>query len=276
VSAALSSRAAKSLTTAEECGLKPKDVFKECDQCPEMMVIPAGSFLMGWNDKDDESNASPRHQVTISKPFAVGKFHVTVAQFADFVAETGHKTGECDDRSHATWRHPDFQQAGNHPVVCVSWNDALAYAAWLSKRTDKVYRLLSEAEWEYSARAGTTSRWFWGSNADDARSYAYETFYGDYPYTAPVGSRKPNMFGLYDMAGNANQIVLDCYNENYTGAPTDGSAWTTEPCQGGHVVRGGDSNSPEAWMRSAHRGSSVEPDERSSDNGFRVARTLSR
>jgi formylglycine-generating enzyme required for sulfatase activity len=270
----LSSRAAKPLTAAEECGLKPRDLFKECDQCPDMVVIPAGSFFMGWNDENDKDAASPKHQVTFSKPFAVGRFHITVAQFAAFVGETSHKMGECDDRSHATWRDPRFRQAGNHPVVCVSWKDALTYVAWLSKTTGQVYRLLSEAEWEYAARAGTTTRWFWGNNAADARAYAYESIFGDYTDTAPVGSRKPNMFGLYDMAGNANQIVLDCYHENYDGAPTDGSAWTTGQCQRRHVVRGGDYNGPEGWMRSAFRGVPVEPDERSATTGFRVARTL--
>jgi len=200
----LSSRAAKPLTAAEECGVKPMDSFRECDKCPDMVAIPAGSFAMGANNAQQTPIATPRHQVTIAKPFAVGRFHITVAQFTAFVAETGHQADSCMHGPDGSWRDPGFSQSGNHPVVCVSWHDAAAYVAWLSKKTGKAYRLLTEAEWEYAARAGTTTEWFWGdevSRGADGKAHAHcldcSGGANIATATAPVGSFKPNMFGLY-------------------------------------------------------------------------------
>jgi formylglycine-generating enzyme required for sulfatase activity len=169
----VSSRSAQPLSAAEECALKPKDVFRECDKCPEMVVVPSGSFTMGSPDTERNRSAveGPQHGVVIAKPFAVSKFHITVDQFAAFVTETGYDAGsecftyesETDNggwRSDRSWRNRGFLQEGSHPAVCLSWGDSKAYVAWLSRKTGKAYRLLTEAEWEYSARAGTRTAIF--------------------------------------------------------------------------------------------------------------------
>jgi formylglycine-generating enzyme required for sulfatase activity/uncharacterized caspase-like protein len=302
VAVSLSSRAAQPLSAAEECALKPKDVFKECDKCPEMIVVPAGSFTMGspTNEKGREEDEEPQHSVTISRAFAVGKFSVTVDQFAEFVNETGYDAGsKCnklgegiEERSGLSFRNPGFPQTGSHPAVCLNWDDAKAYATWLSKKTGKPYRLLSEAEWEYAARAGTTTRYFFGDNENAICRYgngADQTYKNKidrknkevkflncsdgYVYTAPAGSFLPNAFGLYDMHGNAEQWVEDCWHGNYQDAPADGSAWTTGRCSG-HVTRGGSWYMISVAHRAAARASIV-LDPRSNDTGFRIARTLS-
>jgi formylglycine-generating enzyme required for sulfatase activity len=274
VNASMSSRAAKPLTAVEECGLRPMDVFRECDKCPEMVMVPAGSFVMGANDAKQQPIAGPPHQVTIAKPFAVGRFHITVAEFTAFVGETGYEAGPC--MIGESWRNPGFPQSGNHPVVCVNWADAKAYIVWLATRTGKAYRLLSEAEWEYAARAGTTTEWFWGDKGADAKTYAHcFDCSGGTKFaaaTAPVGSLKPNKFGLYDMAGNASQLVQDCYQPGYNGAPTDGSAWTSGTCPL-RVIRGGSWQQTLDWVRSAGRFLEA-PNTRTNEVGFRVARTL--
>lgn len=174
------------LSLERERALKPKDSFKECDECPEMVVVPAGSFTMGSpeSEKDRNSNEGPQHRVTFGKPFAVGKFHVTVDQFAVFVAETGYDTGsKCftvedgrlDERQHRTWRNPNYPQSGSDPVVCTSWNDAKAFVSWLERKTGKTYRLLTEAEWEYAARGrtepGAYPRYWFGNDEKDLCRY---------------------------------------------------------------------------------------------------------
>jgi formylglycine-generating enzyme required for sulfatase activity len=191
------------LTAAQERGLKAKDAFRECTDCPEMVVVPAGSFTMGW-----ANYAKPQHLVTIGRAFAVGRYAVTRDQFAVFVNETGYTThSECD------WRNPGFAQDGTHTVVCVTWDDANAYANWLSKKTGRPYRLPSEAEWEYAARAGTP---FW-----------YDP--------APVTTAHP--WGLYNVGDTV--WTADCWHDSYIGAPSDGSAWTTTCERSARVVRGG-------------------------------------
>ncbi|MGH6816179.1 MAG: caspase family protein, partial [Hyphomicrobiaceae bacterium] len=160
-------RAAGPLTAAEERALRAGDTYKECVTCPEMAVVPAGEFLMGSPDNEEGHYADegPQHKVTIAKPFAVGKFEVTRDEFEAFVKATGHKVGgQCFLRTGNTWeakaasfRNPGFEQTGRHPVVCVDWNDAQAYVAWLKKTTGKDYRLLSEAEWEYATRGVTVA-----------------------------------------------------------------------------------------------------------------------
>jgi formylglycine-generating enzyme required for sulfatase activity len=233
--ASLSSRAARPLSATEECALKPKDVFKECDKCPEMVVVPAGSFTMGSTGRDE----GPEHIVTIGRPFAVGQLHVTVDQYAAFVAETRHNAGStCEtyaenprEKFGHSWRNPGFAQQGSHPVVCVSWNDAKAYVAWLAKKMQRSYRLLTEAEFEYAARARTSpgrypSFWF-GDDEKDLCRYGNggdQTTEGvrgksvfrrvpcndGYAYTAPAGSFEANGFGLSDMLGNAWEHTEDC------------------------------------------------------------------
>jgi formylglycine-generating enzyme required for sulfatase activity len=269
-----SSRAAKPLTAVEECGLKPRDVFKECDKCPEMVVVPAGSFVMGANDPKPKPIESPRHLVTLEKPFAAGKLHITRDQFGAFVGETGYEASGMSCMS-GEWRDPGFTQAGNHPVVCVNWTDASAYVAWLSRKTGMAYRLLTEGEWEYAARAGTTTEWFWGDKRIDAKNFAHcwDCSGNVATTTAPAGSLRPNNFGLYDMVGNAYQLVQDCYQANYNNAPADGSAYGSGSCVA-RVIRGGSWHKTLEWSRSASRFLDASSSMRSNEVGFRVARTL--
>jgi len=282
--APLSSRAPGVLSAAEQCGLKPKDVFRECADCPAMVVLPAGSFTMG--SPASEPGLSdfevPQHEVTIAKPFAVGEFTVTVDEFKAFVAATRYDAGSAcyawnggslELLSNRSWRAPGFEQTGSHPVICVNSNDAQAYAKWLSGKTGEPYRPLTEAEWEYAARAGATTTYYWGdeigkgnANCDGCGSQ------WDNKGTSPVGSFKPNAFGLYDMAGNVWQWVQDCFHGDYSGAPSDGSAWTTGDCSG-RVVRGGSWSNDPRGLRAANR-YTFTSDHRINDLGFRVGRTL--
>src|SRR5262249_10215759 len=201
---------------------KPLASFRECAKdCPEMIVVPAGRFTMGSpaTEKGHNGTEGPQHLVTITKPFAVSKFDVT---FADWDACVS--VGGCPQEGRAAdigWGR------GTRPVIYVSWDDAQAYVAWLSWMTGMPYRLLSEAEWEYAARAGTTTAYFWGDEIGENNANC-KGCGGQWngSGTAPVGSFKPNSFGLYDMAGNVWQWVQDCHHSNYNGAPNDGSAWT--------------------------------------------------
>jgi formylglycine-generating enzyme required for sulfatase activity/Tfp pilus assembly protein PilF len=273
------------LSPERERALKAKDVFKECDKCPEMVVVPAGSFTMGSpaNEAKRSDAEEPQHAVTIAKPFAIGKFHVTVDQFAAFVAETGYDTGskcflwEGDkwvEKEGHSWRNPGFAQTGSHPAVCLNWDDAKAYAAWLAKKTGKSHRLLSEAEWEYAARAGTTTAYSWGNEIGKGNANCRGCGSNwDGKQTAPVGSFAPNAFGLYDMHGNATQWLEDCWNGNYTGAPADGSAWVSAECDR-RDARGGSWFHDPGWARSANRNWHRPPSVRFYVRGFRVGRTL--
>ena len=285
------------LTAVQERGLKPKDSFRECENCPEMVVVPAGRFTMGSSgkDKDRMFYEFPQHVVTIGKPFAVGRLHVTVDQFAAFVGETHYQAGsDCTKVTGkgggGSWRDPGFVQEGSHPVICVRWDDAKAYVDWLAKKTGKPYRLLSEAEWEYAARGrtlpGAYPRFWFGDSEKDlcryvnyfklrledeaASSGAPAPCDDGYEFTSPTGHYEPNAFGLYDMAGNAAQWTADCYHDSYNGAPADGSAWTTGDCE--HRVRRGSSwgSEPDALGVARRVGYSAE----STYIGFRVARTL--
>jgi formylglycine-generating enzyme required for sulfatase activity len=292
------------LPLPDERTLKPGETFQECDDCPEMVVVPAGSFAMGSadNEKGRRKDEGPQHTVTIGLPFAVGKVPVTVDQFADFVSATGYdaegkcwgfqegKFGEWPGRS---WRNPGFVQNGVHPAVCLSWTDAKAYADWVASKTGKAYRMLSEAEWEYAARGrtepGSYPRYSFGDEDADICRYAnvadrawksavpgMEHAVGapcndGYAYTSPVGAFAPNEFGLYDMLGNARQWTADCHQdgENYVGAPSDGSAWRSGDCSR-HYLRGG---SWARFNRLAARGRQS-ADFREEDIGVRLARTL--
>jgi formylglycine-generating enzyme required for sulfatase activity len=213
----LSPRSPAPLSVAEECALKSKDVFTECDNCPDMMVLPAGSFIMGSpsTEAGHHEAEGPQHAVKIAKPFALGKFHVTVAQFAAFARETGYDTGtKCTtyeggrsgEHEGRSWRKLGFAQTGSHPAGCLNWYDAQAYVEWLSRKTGKTYRLPTEAEWEYAARAGTRTRYFFGDGDTDfcrygnggdqtakskitgARGWITLPCTDGYAYTAPVGT----------------------------------------------------------------------------------------
>ena len=274
--------AISALSAVQERTLKPQDTFKECMNCPEMIVVPAGSFTMGspaseLGRHDDEG---PQHGVTFARQFAVGRFAVTVDQFSAFVKDTGYdagstcwtfETGNWEERQGRSWRNPGFAQTGSHPAGCLNWNDIKSYVAWISKQTGKAYRLLTEAEREYVTRAGSTTIYYFGDDAAALGQYAWYNA-NSAGQTHPVGEKKPNGFGLYDMHGNVWEWTEDCYRNSYTGASADGSAWTTGDCSG-RVVRGGSwLNSPD-YLRSAVR-SGLTSGNRSDFLGFRVARTL--
>jgi formylglycine-generating enzyme required for sulfatase activity len=262
------------LTSAEEHGLRAGAEFSECKKgCPMMVVVPAGKFTMGSpvGSPDTEEHFKklerPQHEVTFAKPFAVGRFDVTFAEW-DVCVEAG----ACPRNSFFVASDNDWGR-GDHPVINVSWDDARLYVAWLSRMTGKEYRLLSEAEWEYAARAGTTTAYYWGDDVgkDNANCNGCGSQW-DGKQTAPVGSFKPNGFGLYDMYGNVWQWVEDTYHENYEGAPNDGSAWIGSSHS--HVLRGGSWSDVPSYLRAALR--STEPfDTRGDGLGFRLARTLS-
>ena len=286
-------RAARSrphiLSSSEEQSLRSRDEFQECDACPRAVVVPAGRFQLGSLAEERERGAdeSPLREIVFLRAFAVGKYEVTVDQFEAFVRESGHTVGQqCTvwtgklETISGSFRAPGFAQAGNHPAVCVSWNDAKAYVAWLSRKTGKRYRLLSEAEWEYSARAGTRTRFWWGDEA--SRTYAN---YGTdaccnglslgadrWFYTAPVGQFPANAFGLHDFHGNAWEWTEDCYNGTYDGIQADGAARLTGDCTN-RVDRGGSWANTPSDLRSARR-ARLGVDHRGNYLGFRIARTL--
>ena len=271
----------------ERAALAPGRVFQDCEECPEMVVVPAGSFMMG-SSSHEESRADdegPQHRVTIPAPFAVGRYEVTRGEFARFVEAAGHSTGNScrtyedgrwEDRSGLNWRDPGYRQDNREPVVCVSWEDAKAYVNWLSRETGKPYRLLSEAEWEYSARAGTTGPFHFGATISaDQANYTYGSVRTRVfrKTTVPVGSFPANGFGLHAVHGNVWERVEDCWHESYRGAPSDGSAWVTGGDCGKRVVRGGSWNSDPSFLRSANRDRDS-AEFRLNNGGFRVARTL--
>ncbi|MBC6414372.1 MAG: formylglycine-generating enzyme family protein [Chromatiales bacterium] len=242
------------------------DTFQDCSVCPEMVVVPAGSFMMGSpaGEAGREKDEGPRHQVTIAKPFAVGKYEVTVREYTAFIDETGG----LDDSD--SWRDPFFKQSDTHPVVKVSWHDATGFAFWLSMKTGHQYRLLSEAEWEYAARAGTTTAY--SSGPVIFKNMA--NFDNNNGGTVAVGSYPANAFGLHDVHGNVWEWVEDCWHRDYNGAPTDGSAWLNN-CENENwrVLRGGSWDNNPRDLRSADRAWFVDW-LRSFSRGFRVARTL--
>jgi len=284
---------------------------RDCAACPAMVIIPSGTFLLGGVDEGNEADRArgelPALPVTMTRPFAIGKFEVTVAEFRVFVdAAQYHSEGDCrttnagawarlSDRS---WRNPGFTnpQTDLEPVVCVSWDDARAYVDWLSKLTGKVYRLPSETEWEYAARGGTSTPRYFGAHDSDEDSllslacdYAnvYDALAGaefgfSYPsarcndgfvFTAPVGSFKPNAFDLFDMLGNVREWLQDCYTASYRGRPADGRAWQWAGGCELRGVRGGSWATRPADTRASARGAELQG-LRQSDLGFRVARDL--
>jgi formylglycine-generating enzyme required for sulfatase activity len=251
---------------AEGSALRPGQSFKDCaGDCPEMVVIPAGSFTMGSPQAEAgrQSNEAPRHNVTIAKPFAVSKFQVTFAEW-DACAAHGDCSAHVDDRG---WGR------NRQPVINVSWDDAQHYVTWLSNMTGKTYRLLTESEYEYAARAGTETAYPWGD--DVGSNHANCAGCGsrwDAAQTAPVGSFAPNEFGLYDMVGNVWEWVEDCLSEDYSHAPADGSARMTGDC-GHHRLRGGSWASVADEIRSANRARAATGD-RLSIISFRIGRTL--
>jgi formylglycine-generating enzyme required for sulfatase activity len=254
------------LTAAQERALNAGDSFKECSGCPEMIVVPAGRFTMGSPAGQGDVSERPQHDVTIDRPFAVAKFQLT---FDEWDACAAH--GDCAQGvSDSGWGR------GRRPVINVSWGDAQTYVKWLSRVTGKTYRLLSEAESEYAARAGSETKYPWGDDIKlDGKAMANCNGCGsewDGKPTAPVDSFAANRFGLYQMVGNVWEWTEDCWHANYEGAPADGVPWTTGDC-GRRVVRGGSWNDDPADLRLAHR-FRYYSDFRGHYLGFRVARTL--
>jgi formylglycine-generating enzyme required for sulfatase activity len=271
-------------------------LFRDCSTCPEMVILPAGSFAMGSPDSESGrgEDEGPVHQVIIAK-FALGKNEITKGQFAEFVKITHYNTGDkCWTLDEGKFeehlgnsRKPGYQQSNKHPVTCINRNDAVAFTKWLSRKTHKQYRLPTEAEWEFAARGNTISARYWGDDPETACIYAnvadksaQATVHGasswavhnctdNYAYSSPVGSFKANGFGLYDMLGNVWEWTEDSYHKNYEGAPLDGSAWVKDKTK--TVLRGGSWNNDPPNIRAAVR-SMNKSELRFSTFGFRVAR----
>jgi formylglycine-generating enzyme required for sulfatase activity len=251
---------------------------------PRMRVVPAGEYTMGSPDSEPQREAGegPRHRVRIAQAFAVSEFPVTVGEYAQFVADTHYDPGEAcytleggvyKLRGARNFDAVGFEQTGDSPVVCVSFDDAKAYVAWLSKKTGHAYRLLSEAEYEYVNRAGTTTIYWWGDQV--GQNHANCAGCGsvwDNRQTAPVGRFASNAFGLYDTSGNTFSWVADCANPNYLGAPADGSANLSGECDL-HILRGGSLHNSPDGVRSARR-SHHWFSLRNLTVGLRIARTL--
>jgi len=306
---------------------KSGQTFRDCSDCPEMVVIPAGSFTMGSTVSELGNNFYTKYQLPLEgvrrvvniHKFAAGKFDVTRGEWAAFVAATNRQTkGGCswsglpqdstknlwDPNPKASWRNLGFHQDDSHPAVCITWDDAQDYVTWLSQKTGAHYRLLTEAEWEYASRAGTTTAYPWGDSAsheyanygtDTTAGVGFATGRDKWITTSPVGSFPPNQFGLYDMQGNILQWVEDCFSPSYSGLPVDGSAYNVDvelKLEGDiwawmngksscsfHICRGGDAWDPPSLIRSAARnwgpaeGGTIQ-DYGSAGLGFRVAKTL--
>ena len=252
----------------------------------DMVSIPGGTFRMGDLSGDGYDNEKPVHNVTVPS-FKLGKYEVTVGQFRRFVEATGYRTDAemgmggnegcrtyTDDgwdwKPGRSWRNPEYAIEDNQPVVCVSWNDAQAFIEWLTEQTGETYRLPSEAEWEYAARSGTRTKYSWGNDIGYNRANCAEcgSRWDDHR-AAPVGSFSANAWGLHDMHGNVWEWVQDCWNKNYMGAPSDGSAWVSGDCNL-RVHRGGSWYNTPRRLRSADRNGFTQS-RRAYDRGFRLA-----
>ena len=290
------------LTALSGCAssLMPGAVFQDCADCPEMVVIPSGDFSMGSPDGEQGRSELPVRDVTVSS-FAAAKYEVTQAEFDAFVAATGHEvaTGceivemgasliETEDKD---WRDPGYERAvrPNDPVVCVGWTDAKAFTAWLSEKAGQPYRLLTEAEWEYVAKGGSTTPWYWGEDPADGCTHAnmYDLTSAakwnlrwapvqctdGHEEVSPVGSFPASPFGLYDILGNVWEWVEDCYVMPYPDGPVDGTAVQVEGDCDRRSVRGGSWITRASRHRASFRGRDPEPT-LFNFFGFRVARDL--
>ncbi len=274
------------------------DDCKRAGWCPDMIIVQSGNFMMGSPETEGAryEDEGPQRKVSI-KTFAVSKFEITRGQFDHFIQDTGHSIDNTcwtfennifKRRIYRSYIKPGFEQDDYHPVVCVNWHDAKAYTKWLSEKTGKTYRLLSEAEWEYVARAGTTSAYSFGEDLDNLCDYGnasdwiihsvtqvVKCSYRPSKRTTIVGSFRPNPFGVYDVHGNAYEWVEDCWHESYQGAPIDGRAWLDEGegnCER-RIIRGGAWDLSANQLRSAYR-YWYNPNIRIDNIGFRVARDL--
>jgi sulfatase modifying factor 1 len=286
--------------------------FRDCRDCPLMVAIPPGTFTMGAEAAEEERDSlspdlrgrsAPPTRITLARGFAIGKFAVTRAEFLAFAQATRRApgttcwglapqpdgSGRWQERQRLTWTAPGFGQAPQDPVVCVSWADAAAYAEWLSRRTGRRYRLPSEAEWEYAARAGTTGPRYWSAEPAETcrhanvRDHSVADFYraprdasffpcsDGFVHTARVGAFPANPFGLHDMLGNVWQWTQDCWNPTLQGQPRLGTARETGDCLT-RAARGGSWSNDPRFLRVAYRSSGLAT-VRSSNTGFRLARS---
>ena len=274
--------------------IRPGGIVQDCPTCPALTVLPTGRFEQGTEGANGSAFEKPPHWVMITHPIALSTNAVTVDEFRAFVAATGRDMQGCDTydgtwrhRAENNWENPGFAQTGSHPVTCASWNDAKAYAAWLSAKTGHRYRLPSASEWEYAARAGGAAAQPWsedGSGACASANVADQSAARRYPgwsvfacndgyvQTSPVASFKANSFGLNDMLGNVFQWTEDCWNADYKGAPIDGSARMDGNCAE-RELRGGSWFSTPAYVRANYR-NHFGADYRTSSAGIRVARDV--
>ena len=241
-----------------QVGSKAGDVFQDCPECGQLVVVPAGSFDMGSTSEFED----PVHRVTIAKPFAIGRREVTFDEWDSCVTSGGCNT-RLDDRG---WGR------GDRPALGVTWIEAKQFVNWLAQKTGQRYRLPSEAEWEYAARAGSTTAYWWGAEIGSGQANCRECNTGQSQQSSRVGSYQPNSFGLYDTAGNLAEWVEDCWNEDYKGAPTNGSAWTSGQCRL-RILRGGSFDSQARYLRTSSR-FRYDTNVRFFANGFRVVREL--
>lgn len=298
--------AAAASASAAESARAAGSVFRDCDECPEMVVIPPGSFVMGTPGAEPARGAAAAEAdtvvVTLRSAFALGRHEVTRAEYSRFIADSGYdpqpgcrvwdaELARFNDDARRGWRAPATPAVPEerHPVSCVSFADAQAYARWLSNRTGGRYRLPSEAEWEYAARAGTRTLRPWGDAADAGCDHANTYDYGaaagfrlGWPHAAcrdghsdlaPVGQYGANAFGLHDMIGNVREWVQDCATGSFVGRPRDARAWEWLGGCGNRIQRGGSWLTPPAESRSASRHEAPSGD-RAGDAGFRVALDL--
>lgn len=275
--------------------------FKDCDQCPEMAVIPPGSFVMGFDGGEEGRYEGPVRTINIAKPFALGRFEITVSQYSEFVEDAGYEPAEACAvwdgvrgylSPEANWQDPNIGKSPDpsDPVVCVNWHDTKAFVEWLAQRTSQPYRLPTEAEWEYVASEGTRTKFPWGNNPKDGCSVAnmydlsaVEMGVGrpvdpaacrdGYAYTASPGSLNKNKYGVFDILGNVWEWLEDCYAMPYPDKPTDGTAHQTNGDCERRAVRGGSWTSDSERHRVTFRGR--DPEHVASQVfGFRVARDL--
>lgn len=300
---------ATTVIAASSLAQEPGSAFRDCADCPEMVVLPSGTFQMGADRMEPMRGGEMRPQgpvrtVTISAPFAIGKYEVTVGEWRAFVEDTGHQPSDCkvwggDQRRFGqTWEDPDYGRpiADNDPLVCVYWTEAQTFAAWLSEKTGETYRLPTEAEWEYAAQGGVDTIWPWGDDpgriceygnvldqtaAQDPRLIAGSgtslnmaaPCADGYALVAPVGQFKPNGYGLYDTVGNVWEWAQDCSFEYYPDEPTDGSAVEVDGACEKRAVRSGSWRTRVERNRPTFRGR--DPEATSYHLfGFRIARDV--
>jgi formylglycine-generating enzyme required for sulfatase activity len=253
-------QAQKDMVVAQkQSSVEPGDIFRDCDDCPELVVVPPGDFVMGSGDTPYEK---PERTIAMSRPFAIGRREVTFAEW-----------DQCADAGACKYRPDDHGWGrGDRPAINVSWDDTKVYLAWLSQKTGHKYRLPSEAEWEYAARAGTKTAFWWGRDVGSGHAQCETCGSPTGQKVVTTGSFRPNGFGLYDTAGNAAEWVEDCWNDNYRNAPKDAAAWTSGDCRL-RVLRGGNFVSKANEVRSSAR-FRYDVDVRYYANGFRVVREL--